>query len=183
MQLVNALEFDALDQSLTGTLTVIPEGNADSVVDFAMDLPGLKPFGGVVGQLKCKLTRPGQPLWMQLVGPWLHAVVVPVAGDLTGDGVVDGADIGQATANWSGDGTELGQVLAATGACELVVAHGSISVPSGAGSASVTLLPALGVAAALPAGAVAKYRFRALVSAGTKLVVTPEFVFTAAPSV
>ena len=183
MQIVNALEFDAVDQTLTGTLTVIPEGNADSVVDFAMDLPGLTAFGGVVGQLKCKLTHPGKPLWMQLVGPWLHAVVVPAAGDLTGDGVVDGADIGQATAGWSGDGTELGQVLASQGGSELVVAHGSIVVPAGAGTASVTLTPALGLAAALPEGALAKYRFRALVSAGTKLVVTPDLAFTQLPSV
>lgn len=120
----------------------------------------------------------GGPSPSQQAVPWSLALCLPDPRDLNGDGVIDGADIGLALAGWgdgeAGDGSRLGEILAAVGetTTDRLMAYGACALAgAGAAKAKVSAMAAGGwMAQERPVNAV--LRLRLLVSPRTEAQLT-----------
>lgn len=132
---------------------VVAKNDGDEAAVLAVDLP-LPKFAcqSIVGMVSTSGNAPaGVPWSIEPAGvtdsealgvpvAWCICIAVPDSQDLNGDGVVDGGDVGKVLAEWSAmeePSAILGQVLAAQGDGDELVAAVAYTVESGGGPMKV----------------------------------------------
>ena len=158
---------------LNGDLHALNDGNVLELLSFDLPMPGLT-FGSIAGNTSLSISAVGN-LSLQPEGNFLFAIVVPEPSDLTGDGVVDGADIGAVLAAWTDSGAQLGQVVADQGKKQQVVGYVS-GAWEGSSSIAMTLYPPI-LCVPLPKPTDCVLQVRMVVSPGATVKFGPAIGF------
>jgi len=145
--LEKSIALEPSTRVLGGKIVVENHETTKQLVEVRCDL-GTLSFAGVTGFSDLRLTSmvQGGDISFQPApdADWVYAIVGLPEGDLTGDGFVDGADIGAALESWdTGSGALVGDVLAGWGARAELLCRASIGM-AGAGQMTARVIPFAG---------------------------------------